>query len=215
LEHERARGKGIRIALIVEGATEVAFLPFLRKFLASRELPEMPRLKSFPQRGRIPTRDKLKRLVSTLLQEPDNYDHVVALTDVYTGTKEFTDANDARVQMREWVGPQESRFHPHAAQYDFEAWLLPYWPTIQKLAKHNRGAPSGRPESVNHDNPPSMRIREIFELGSCRESYSKPRDAPRILNGQDLLVAAAACPELRALLNTLLTCAGGEAIPHP
>jgi hypothetical protein len=134
---------------------------------------------------------------------------VIALTDVYTGTKEFIDAADAKKKMRSWVG-NNNKFHPHAAQYDFEAWLLPYWKDIQELAGHNKAAPSGAPESINHNRPPSYRIREIFELGTRRDSYSKAVDATRILRGKDLTVAARKCPELKAFLNTILMLSGAD-----
>lgn len=136
-------------------------------------------------------------------------DAVIALTDVYTGTNDFLDAADAKRKMRAWVGDNE-RFYPHAAQHDFEAWLLPYWSDIQALAGHNKAAPPGRPESVNHDRPPSYHIREIFRVGTCRDAYSKPRDAARILRGKDLSEAARKCPELKAFLNTILTLSGAE-----
>jgi hypothetical protein len=58
---------------------------------------------------------------------------VIALTDVYTGTDDFLDAADAKQKMRAWVGKND-RFHPHVAQHDFEAWLLPFWTDIQSLA---------------------------------------------------------------------------------
>jgi len=139
---------------------------------------------------------------------------VIALTDVYTGTTppDFIDAQDAKNKMRRWVG-EEPRFHPHVAQYDFEAWLLPYWGTIQKLAKHNKGAPSGNPETVNHQNPPAHRIREIFEIGGCQDSYVKPRDAARILRKNDLAVAIAQCAELKSMINTIFSVCGGRVIP--
>ena len=38
----------------------------------------------------------------------------------------------------------------------------------------------------------------------------KTSDADRILRGEDLLVAANACPELKAFLNTILKLCGGE-----
>jgi len=113
--------------------------------------------------------------------------------------------------MRDWVGDDE-RFHPHAAQYDFEAWLLSYWSEIQKLAGHNRAAPGSLPEQVNHDNPPAHRIKEIFRAGSRGKAYVKPRDASRILRGKDLLDSAQACPELKAFLNTILNLCGADAI---
>jgi hypothetical protein len=116
--------------------------------------------------------------------------------------------------MREWVG-ENTRFHPHAAQYEFEAWLLPFWETIQRLAGHNRTAPSGPPEAVNLTRPPSVRIKQIFRAGSRGRDYVKPRDAGRILRENDLLLAAAACPELRAFLNTILGLCGGECVQAP
>ncbi len=76
--------------------------------------------------------------------------------------------------MRQWVGPNP-RFHPHAAQYDFEAWLLPFWSEIQHLAKSNRTAQWTSPEQVNHNNPPSYRINEVFRTGGSRRAYVKPR----------------------------------------
>ncbi|MBL8179516.1 MAG: DUF4276 family protein [Bryobacterales bacterium] len=172
----------------------------------------MPAIDALPYDGRIPTEAKLRRLVSNLLSA-SKADHVIALTDVYTGTQppEFENASDAKAKMRLWVGP-EPRFHPHVAQYDFEAWLLPYWPTIQKLAKHNRTCPSGNPELVNHHHPPARRIMEMFEIGQCRDSYVKPRDAGRILRTHGLDGAVQQCAELRALVNTILRVSGGELI---
>lgn len=204
----------MKIVLIVEGQTERVFLPHLRKFLEARLGNSMPRIVPHLEDGRIPTRDKLRRVVSNLLSGPRAADHVIALTDVYTGMQppEFVDAADAKAKMREWVG-NEPRFHPHAAQHDFEAWLLPFWPSIQRLAGHNKACPSGNPESVNHNNPPAYRIKEIFQIGQRRGSYVKTRDAARILRDNDLAISVARCPELRALVNTILHACGGEVIP--
>jgi hypothetical protein len=44
----------MKIALIVEGRTETAFLPHLRDFLRPR-LHDMPNIDPFPYDGRIPT----------------------------------------------------------------------------------------------------------------------------------------------------------------
>ncbi len=204
----------MKISIIVEGKTERAFMPALRAFLKPRLPDGMPRLDVSPYDGRIPKEGKLRRVVENLLQGRNAADHVIALTDVYTGTNppDFQDAADAKAKMRQWVG-DEIRFHPHAAQYDFEAWLLPYWPTIQRLAGHNRSAPAGNPETVNHINPPAHRIKEIFEIGKCRGSYVKPRDAGRILRENDLSAAINQCAELKAFVNTVLSVSGGQVIP--
>jgi hypothetical protein len=191
----------MKIVILVEGKTEIAFKPYLIKFLITRLYGNMPKLDFHPYDGRIPTRDKLKRIVINHLT--GKADHVIALTDVYTGTNDFSNAANAKEKLREWVG-DEPRFHPHVAQHEFEAWLLPFWPTIQKLAQHYRTAPSGAPETVNHNNPPSRRIKEIFEVGNCRSSYIKTRDAKRILNDNDLLIAINQCPELKSFVNTII-----------
>lgn len=201
----------MKITILVEGKTESAFKPHLAGFLATRLVGRMPRLDMFPYHGRVPTGDDLRRKVENLLSGGQRADAVIALTDVYTGTNDFLDAADAKDKMRQWVGPIGS-FHPHAAQYDFEAWLLPYWSDIQKLAGHSRNAPPGAPETVDHNRPPSYHLREIFRIGACRDDYSKVRDANRILRNKDLAIAAAVCPELKAFLNTILTLSGGTPI---
>jgi len=151
----------MKFAILMEGETERVFLPHIREFLSGKLEKRMPRLIPASYDGRIPKGDKLKRVVEAWLHgsEPDA-DHVIALTDVYTGTNDFEDGQDAIRKMRAWVGPNE-RFHPHIAQHDFEAWLLPYWKTIQEVAKHNRKAPPGHPELVNHNHPPSWHIRDF------------------------------------------------------
>lgn len=202
----------VRIAILVEGATEQAFKAKLREFLSAR-LPvgQMPRLDMVPCDGRIPTGEKLRRLVSQLLSGKSAADAVIALTDVYTGTQEFADALDAKRKMAAWVGG-EPRFHPHVALHDFEAWLLPYWADIQRLAGSNRAAPGAWPETVNHGKPPAYHLKEVFRSGSKGKAYVKPRDAARILKDNDLAVAANACPELKAFLNTILKSCGAESL---
>lgn len=201
----------MKIALIVEGDTERAFLPALRNYLAVFLADKMPTIRAIPQNSRVPKGRKLRSLVENLLSGAAPYDAVIALTDVYTGTRDFTDADDAKRKMRGWVGDNPS-FYPHAAQHDFEAWLLPYWKTIQGMAKHNRNAPHGGPESVNHDKSPAYHIREIFHLGGVRE-YNKPREAAKILEKNSLDAAIRECPELKAFINTILTLCDHPPLP--
>ena len=193
----------MKIAILVEGATEVAFREKFREFLQGHLGQNMPRLKFIACDGRIPKEGKLKRVVENLLNN-DKYDAVIALTDVYTGTKDFKDAAEAKAKMTDWAGNNPS-FYPHTALHDFEAWLLPYWSTIKRLAKHNRSAPSGFPETVNHNKPPAYRIQEIFEIGQCKSSYDKPIHGKAILKNNDLMIAIQACPELKAFVNTIIS----------
>jgi len=212
MENGSTRGTLLKIAVLVEGKTEERFfreilVPFLRPHFKG----DPPQVKTFSDGGRIPTHDKLRRAVEYHLQK---WDHVIALTDVYTGSnpRAFSDAADAKAKMKQWVGTNQ-RFHPHAAQYDFEAWLLPYWPVIQKKAGHNQSSPGSNPELVNHGNPPAHRIMEIFELGTRRASYQKPRDAVAILEKADLSIAISQCKELKALANTILRLSENPPLP--
>ncbi len=199
----------VRIAILVEGKTEIAFRQPLIKYLRNRLHNQMPTLKFFPENERIPKEEKLKRKVSFLLNDQKQpFDAVIALSDVYTGTSDFEDAKDAKTKMSTWVGV-ESRFYPHVALHDFEAWLLPYWDIIQRLAQSNRASPGANPERVNDGKPPSKVLAEIFEAGKGRDSYSKTRDATRILQDQSLQPAIDACPELKAFVNTIIRLSGG------
>jgi Domain of unknown function (DUF4276) len=202
----------MKIAILVEGATEVAFREKLREFLQSRLEQKMPRLSFKPQGGGIPKEGILKRVVENLIDN-DGYDAVIALTDVYTGQNDFRDAADAKAKMMNWVG-NNPKFYPHTALHDFEAWLLPYWTTIQKLAQHNRSTPSSSPETVNHQKSPAYWIKEIFEVGKCKRSYNKRSDGKAILKKNDLMIAIQACPELKAFVNRIISlCDADKIIP--
>jgi hypothetical protein len=122
-------------------------------------------------------------------------------------SSEFQTAAEAKDKMQEWVGA-EDRFFPHVALHDFEAWLLPYWEKIKALTGSNRAAPAINPETVNHHNPPAHRLAEMYRTGSKSKSYIKPRDAGRILKGENLLVAINACSELKAFVNRILELCG-------
>ena len=206
----------MKITILVEGQTERAFKQHLNTFLRERLARNMPKLDFFPIDGRIPKRQELQRVVRRLLNRgrPPS-DAVIALTDVYTGTNppDFETAADAKQKMKQWAG-NEKRFHPHVALHDFEAWLLPYWSKIQQRAGSNRTAPGRNPEMVNHGNPPAKRLAEVYRTGKKSRSYSKTIEAGAILQGEDLLVAINACPELKAFVNTiLLLCDSSQVIP--
>jgi len=191
----------MRITILCEGKTEKAFKPCLNRFLRTKLAGKMPKLVFSVYDGAIPTKEKLQRRVSNLLHSgKKRSDAVIALTDVYL---EFSDGNTAKRKMREWVG-KEPTFYPHVALHDFEAWLLPHWDDIQNLAKRQSKPFGVRPEDVNHLNPPAYRLKKLFEAGECRDSYSKPRDAGRLLKDNDLLVSIKTCPELKAFINTII-----------
>ena len=116
----------MKISVIAEGKTEKAFISHLRTFLEPHLTGKMPTLSPNIYNGRIPTGDKLKRRVDHLLNGSNPSDHVIALTDVYTGANQndFSDASDAKQKMRTWVG-QEPRFHPPCGAIRFRSLASP------------------------------------------------------------------------------------------
>jgi len=62
-------------------------------------------------------------------------------------------------------------------------------------------------ELVPHERPPSRRLDELCRVARPPRKYVKPIEMAAILRNQDLTVAAAQCPELKSLLNTLLSLA--------
>lgn len=201
----------MRITVICEGKTEKAFKECLHDFLKQRLEGNMPSLKFDVHHGSIPKQKKLKKVVQNLLTtgaKPS--DAVIGLTDVYP---EFANADDAKQRMREWAG-DEPKFFPHVALHDFEAWLLPYWDRIKKLAGRESAPFGTNPEQVDLGNPPAHRLAGLFEAGTCRDSYKKPRDAKRILANANLMVSIEACPELKSFVNTILNlCEPSKVIP--
>ena len=79
----------MKIAILVEGKTESAFKPYLIKYLEVHLKGNMPHLGFRRYDMRIPTNEKLKRIVKNLLSAKDPFDYVIALTDIYTGTTPF------------------------------------------------------------------------------------------------------------------------------
>ncbi len=194
------------VILLAEGETEKALTNKLKAFFDERAGVEgKPRI---ALRSRVIQLrpEKLHRQVRLELADSRTA-AVVGLVDVFP---KFADASEAKKFLQEAVG-DEPRFYPHAAQYDVEAWLLPYWDVICRRVgvKHNR--PGDNPELVDRERPPSKRLAELY--ATVKRKYIKPIEMDNILRDQDLTVAASQCAELKSLLNTLLTLGGLSALP--
>ncbi|MBN1815559.1 MAG: DUF4276 family protein [Anaerolineae bacterium] len=194
------------IVLMVEGDTEAALRQHLKAFLDRRaEAAGKPCV-------RLETRDlvnlaphRLGHRVGLELHRPD-VTAVVGLIDVYP---KFKDAAEAKAYLADAAG--QPGFYAHAAQYDVEAWLLPYWDDICRRLGVNQGPPGGNPELVNALNPPAYRLQELYRRARPRpRKYVKTIEMYAILQGKDLTVAAEQCAEFKAFLNTLLTLGGLE-----
>lgn len=197
------------IVLLVEGATETALKGKFKAFLDERAKAEgRPKVALRTKDIMTLNPNKLRRRVHLELRRP-NVTDVVGLIDVYP---DFTSATKAKQFLRNAVG-DEPRFYAHAAQYDVEAWLLPYWDFICRRVGVQRSRPGANPEKVNLMHPPSRRLNELYRIAKPPRKYVKSIEMATILRDQDLTIAAGQCPELKSLLSTLLNLADLTPLP--
>lgn len=185
------------IVLLVEGATETALKGALKRFLDARAK-ALGRPKVALRTKTLLTQGGLQRRIKQELRDP-KVTAVVGLIDVYPN---FKSAAQAKAFLRKKAN-NDPRFYAHVAQYDVEAWLLPFWDDICKRLKVKRARPGTKPEQVNHHKPPSKRLAELYRIK--RRKYKKPIEMAAILKNKDLTIIANQCPEFKAFLNTLLT----------
>lgn len=197
------------IVLLAEGDTERALSEHLKAFLDQRAVQERKPKVRLVTRGRIEVRaDKLLRQVELELQNAE-VQAVIGLMDVFPN---FGSAAEAKSWLRSAV-KDNSRFYAHAAQYDVEAWLLPYWDDICRRLRLEKRSPGAYPEQVDGQKPPAYHLDELYRQAKPRaRKYNKPLEMRDILRGKDLTIAADACPEFKAFLNTLLTLSGLTAL---
>jgi hypothetical protein len=205
----------VRFVIICEGRTEGSLAEALRQFIGNRldavgRANENPRIQFVTENGAVPMGAILQRTVKLHLKVADTF--VIVLTDVYPY---FPDASSAKSALARAVG-DEPRFAAHAACYDFEAWLLPFWDTIKQRCGVEQPSFGANPELVNHIKPPAHRLHELYRRHKPNPlNYNKPREAAAILRVNDLTHAANQCTELRLFLNTMLRALGLQEIPEP
>jgi Domain of unknown function (DUF4276) len=193
----------LTIVLLVEGATEIALKRKLKEFLDQRAQDlGRPRAALQIRKFKGLNREALGRQIKLELQSPA-VKAVVGLIDVFPQFKHADAAAAKRFLMEAARNAGVTQgFYAHAAQYDVEAWVLPYWNDICLRVGIQQGSPGHNPEQVDGVKPPSYRLRELYQR--AKHEYTKTLEMPAILEGKDLMIAANTCPELKGLLNTLL-----------
>jgi hypothetical protein len=195
----------LRIIVLVEGRTEKVLRQPLKNFLDERAVREGRDSIGLTFRPLDSLGLHQTRLRDQVTQNAQGKD-VVCVVAVVDVRPRFSSAEEAKQFLRDTAGTQP-KFRAHAAQIEFEAWLLPYWDDICRELTFRRQRPGGSPDQVNEQEPPHRHLSELFRAATKRR-YNKVVDAQRILRGKDLTIAAEQCPEFKAFLNTLLTCAG-------
>jgi len=188
--------------MLVEGDSERVLRNHLKRFLDEQaERTGTPKI-SFQTKPITFSRARLRGLIRLELADPEV--HLIGLIDVFP---DFRSATEAKAFLSE-AAENHPRFYSHAAQYDVEAWLLPFWGIICRRLGVKRSSPSNNPETVDHERPPSKLLDELYAAATPPRKFIKPVEMNAILDGQDLTVIARACPEFRFLLGTLQKLSG-------
>jgi hypothetical protein len=196
----------MRIVLLVEGRTESVCKPVLKALLDevadARGKPHIGLATRQYNGSGILDAEAVAADAAAHLEQPDTAG-VAVLVDVFP---EFPSADAATEHYCARL--RDDRFRAHCALHDFEAWLLPHWKRVYRLAGKTapKQCPWSSPERVDLMKPPA---RVLSELLAPKHGYEKTRDVQRILRSpDDLRLSAEKCPQLKAFLNTLLEFAG-------
>ena len=193
----------MKIVLLCEGETESALKEPLKDHLDKQcELAQIPRvgLTIMAFDGPATNCREVKTRLETHALNPKVLG-VVVLSDVYP---DFADAAETKTYLRNCVAKSSAKhmFYAHAAQFDFEAWLLPYWERIAKGLKVKAKLPGSDPEKVNSQKPPSEHLKELY--AKAHKHYQKTTEANRIFSRYGIEEAVEKCSELQALVSTLI-----------
>jgi len=190
----------MKVVVICEGATEAALRDGLRDFVQARATgTKKVGVKTLSLDG--PTiRKKLDRVARNLLDQNEVIG-VVVLSDVYPN---YGSAKETKGALRRFAGDaaKNPSFRTHAAQFEVEAWILPFWNEIARQLTVSAVPPGANPEQVDGQKPPSHHFKELFRR--AKREFDKVLDGPRWLSGERLPTAAQSCPELKSFLNSLL-----------
>ncbi|MCH7719816.1 MAG: DUF4276 family protein [Planctomycetes bacterium] len=195
----------MRVVVICEGKTEVTLRPAWTKLVQRRRLTKATAaIKTRAMRGPV-CQPKLVRVVGELGAKSD-VAGIIVLTDVYPASS----AQEVMGKINRLVAEAAPKApcRTHVAQFDVEAWAMPFWDEIAASLGFEASRPRAKPEDINHKNPPSKRLRALYRRAGY--AYDKVRDGRKWLTADRLERAAKDCPQLKDFLNSLLEFAGAE-----
>jgi len=201
----------MRIVVLCEGKTEKVLKPALSEWLGEHLPKTGTGIDAKPVHHKL-VGAKFRRQVELNCARNDVLG-VIGLTDVYGVFESGVQAKEA---LREAVAGcnHVEKFWGHVAQFELEAWIMPFWDDIAKSIGVKAKKPGEKPEEINHEKPPSKHLKELFRRAKQpRRNYDKVRHAWQWLTAKNLQTAAESCPELRAFLNSILKLAGAEPLP--
>ena len=100
----------------------------------------------------------------------------------------------------------QERYHQFFAVQEVEAWLLSD-PAIFPFKVTQRQLSGGKcPEDVNNTAPPAMKLKQLYKSAGYR-TYRKVVDGSALFQALDSNIAYEKCPNLRSMLDRMLSLA--------
>ena len=171
-----------RLVIIVEGYTEYYFVTRILK----KHLPHLHIEAINLQGGNI----SVELVINSVKKVISNFDYVTTLIDYYgfNNPNQTSSADELENQMSASIA--KDSFLPYLQQHEFEALLFANKQMIEeKLGSNNQIQKiTSPPEEINHDNPPSKRLLNIFP------QFIKTSDGIAILESTDWNLLRKQCP---------------------
>jgi hypothetical protein len=192
------------MVLFVEGKTETYLPQFFQRWLAPPRVPARIGIKAVDLRGVANYRREIRKRALVALAESDVIG-AVGLIDFYASGLQYP-AGEVRHQY-DWAQKtiqtevDNPRFRQHFAVHETEAWLLSEPERFPAAVQEH--LPKGAPESVNHRNPPSRVISNLYQ-SKLQRPYRKPTEGARLFAKLDPDRAYDRCPHLKLLFDDML-----------
>ncbi len=200
----------MKFVLFVEGYTEEkAVAPFLKRWLDPRlEQPIGIQTVRFDGWAEM-VRDIPKQAKDYLNAPKGDVVAVIALLDLYGLQLPYPPHSDTVAQKIVWATAHleqkvgDARFRQFFAVHETEAWLLSQPTVFPGEIARSLHSKAQMPETVNFDEPPAKLLERLYKSETGR-SYKKVTQAYNLFAKLDSEIAYAKCPQLQALLDTLL-----------
>jgi hypothetical protein len=202
----------MKFILLVEGYSERdAAAQFLKKWLDPK-LSQRVRVTPHRFHGYGDFWNKAVKVAQDYLRSPEANQilGVIGLLDLY-GPKFYPkESSAARVRL-EWATAKfeqdvnHEKFRMFFAVHEFEAWILSQ-PSILPFSLSTQDSRRiQRPEEVDFESPPSSVLVDLYKRNS--RTYKKRVQGKQLLERLDPEVAYQKCPNLKKMLDTMLSLA--------
>jgi uncharacterized protein DUF4276 len=201
----------VRFVLFVEGETERRGVAgFLKRYLDPC-LKEPVRVAPVAHKGWSELVKDLPRMALKHLNDPQHSDQTIALfalldlygPDFYPGHARTAMQRTgwAKAHFEKLVGHR--KFRMFFAVHDIEAWFLSDLSLFPQPIRKALGSKAKNPEGVNFNSPPKKLLRRLYR-DRLNQTYKEVTHGYDLFSKLDPSVAAARCPQLRAMLDEMV-----------